>query len=152
MASIIDVQQRDEELYQAYKHAFEQPGMTHRQAIHAAIHTQTSRYWVSTIYVYRDILSRIRGYSTRNDPEGRCKRHHPCREGMYDRLYAIFLRLKKQRYFKGCSAYFLVSFVLNRPAPRFYIDHRQAQKIIARKRKEARRNLFLNHNVQGSRL
>lgn len=144
MSALIDVKLRDEELYNAYKHAFRQPGMTHRQAIHTAIHTQTSRYWVSSIYVYRDILSRLRGYATPHDPEGRCKHHHPCRADMYDQLFTIYRRLARQRYFRGCSAYFLVSFVINRPAPRFYIDYRQAQKIIARKRKEAHHQYLQN--------
>ncbi len=138
MSAIIEIKQRDEEFYQAYRKAFQQPGITHKQAIQLAIHTPTSRYWVSSSYVYRDILSRIRGYAKRYDPSRRCNKHHPCKSNMYDELFAIYKRLSRQRYFQGCSVYFIVSFVINSPAPRFYIGHCQAQRIITQKRKEAR--------------
>lgn len=149
MSAFIDIHQRDEELYQAYKHAFLQPGMTHRQAIHQAINTPTSRYWVSPSYIYRDILSRIRGYNAKADPASRRKHGcRPSRHNLYDELYTIYRRLSRQRYFRGCSTYFLISFVVNRPAPQFYISYVRARNIIARKRKEARLRLLHSHRHQ----
>lgn len=133
MSAILDIKQRDEELYQAYRKAFRQPGMTHRKAIQQAIHTQTSRYWVSTSWVYRYLLARKQGKPNKYAPNN----PHPCRKDMYEELYRIYQRLTKERYLHGYSTYFITSFVINRPAPRFYIDFRRAQLIIAKKRKEA---------------
>ena len=137
MSAFIDIHQRDEELYLAYKKAFSQPNTTHIQAVQAAIHTPTSRYWVSPYYVYRDIRSRLRGYRTKYDPVSRRKKPRAVRATMYDELFQIYKSLTRQRYFRGYSTYFLVSFVINHQAPCFYIELRHAQRIIARMRKEA---------------
>lgn len=140
MAGLADIEERDNELYEAYKAAFRKRGMTHQKAIHAAINSQASRFWVSPCYIYRDILARIRGYAGAGDPSSR--RKHGCRkirEDLYDELYRAYLRLAESRYFKGCSPLFIVSFVVNRPAPKYYISYVRARNIIARKRREERR-------------
>lgn len=138
MPALIDIHQRDEELYQAYRKAFSQKGMTHNKAIRTAINTPTSRYWVSPAYVYREILARFRGYHTKYDHHPGRKNPLPCRIHMYDELFNIYKQLSRKHYFKGCSTYFLVTFVVNHPAPSFHVSFRQAQRIISKKRKEAR--------------
>ena len=147
MSALIDIHQRDEELYNAYKKAFQQAGMTHRKAVHIAIHTQTSRYWVSPSYIYRDILARIRGYNAKADPSSRRKKPREQRYHLYDELFRIYKRLSSQRYFQGYSTYFLISFVVNRPAPQFYISYTRARNIIARKRKEAHKQYLQNMHL-----
>lgn len=142
MPALIDIQQRDEELYQAYRKAFAQKGMTHNKAIRTAINTPTSRYWVSPAYVYREILARFRGYQAKYDPSSRRKQPRPCRIHMHEELFRIYKQLAHKHYFRGCSTYFLVTFVVNHPAPSFHVSFRQAQRIIARKRKEAINKYF----------
>lgn len=137
MSTRIETQQRDAELYAAYKRALQKPGTTVHKAIHDAIHTPTSRYWVGFSSVYREICARQRGYHTKHDPSSRRKKAHNCRVKMIDELYKIYLNIKNSKYYKDCSIRFIVSLVIGQPAPRFYIDFRRAQAIIEQQRKIA---------------
>lgn len=56
---------RDRELYNAYKTAFRRPDVkSHKQAIQAAIKSETSRFWISTFQAYREILKIKKGKPT----------------------------------------------------------------------------------------
>lgn len=146
MSAFYDIQQRNAELFGAFKKAMSQSGITFDQAVEAAINSPTSRYWVSPNYVYRDIKARLRGYATAYDPSARRKKVRSCKETMYDELWELYQKLSEKAYFKGSSTYFLVSFVVNQKAPRFYLSHRQGLSIIRKMLKENRSRMNINRD------
>ena len=130
MSALCDIHERNAELYQAYKMAMSERGMTHSRAVEIAIQSPSSRYWVSPLYVYREIRTRLRGYARRYDPVMRRKKPRACKADMYNELWEIYKRLREKTYFKGCSTYFLVSFVVNQRAPHYYLSYREGLVII----------------------
>lgn len=132
MATFIDIEERNKELFMAYIRAYRDKNVGHAEAVHIAIHSTCSRYWISPDYIYREILSRLRPHSQNIRS---CPRRG--RKKLYDKMYVDFLALRNKPTFKGCSAFFLSTFLVNRPAPGFYLSYDRACKIIRQMRKQS---------------
>jgi hypothetical protein len=128
---------RNRELHEAYKRAFSDRDVrSHTQAIKRAIESPCSRFWVSTWQAYREILRLEKGM---NHPLNM----KPERVEMMDLIYKNYLSLKNKREFEGCSVYFITSFAVGFPAPKFFISYSRALTIITRynrRGKYAKRN------------
>jgi hypothetical protein len=124
------LEERDEALFAAYKNALRQPDCkSHQQAISMAINSPTSQFWISPFRAYREILWRKRGKRPSRMSDGRSR--------LVDDLYKVYLRMKDQPMFRGCSTFFISQFAVGCTAPRgFYISMRSAVRIINRKRHE----------------
>lgn len=131
MAAFIDIEERNKELFMAYIRAFRDKNVGHAEAVRIAIHSACSRYWISPDYIYREILTRLkpRSQNIRSRPRRGRKR-------LYDKMFADFLALRNKTTFRGYSAFFLSTFLVNRPAPGFYLSYDRACKIIRQMRKK----------------
>lgn len=126
-----DIEERDRELYITFKKLFSSKNITYTEAVREAVNSPCSRYYISSDFIYREILQRLKGNQ-------RIRRKHPrsTREKAYDQLFAKFLELSQLREFKGCSIRFISSFLVGRPAPSFFLSLRRAKSIIAKTRKK----------------
>lgn len=127
LAAFEEIYKRDEELYKAFLRAYSLPHVTYREAINIAIHTQTSRYWVSEYSTWREFLHREYGTAWKKKNSSRL-------EPIYSYLYEQYLSLRNGT-FRNKSKFFIVCFLINRPASGFYLSYYQARKIIHRMRK-----------------
>ena len=126
-----DIEERDRELYITFKKLFSSKNSTYTEAVREAVNSPCSRYYISSDFIYREILQRLKGNQ-------RIRRKHPrsTREKAYDQLFEKFLELSQLREFKGCSTRFISSFLVGRPAPSFFLSLRRAKSIIAKTRKK----------------
>lgn len=123
------ISMRDRELFEAYRSALRRSDIrSHKEAIHAAINSPTSRFWISPFQAYRCILKLQKGQKS-------CMRG--IRQKMISDLYQVFLEMSNnRREFKGCSTYFITGFAVNHSAPGFYISYHRASAIISRMNRE----------------
>jgi hypothetical protein len=119
---------RDEELYRIFKDIFFNTDLSYKEAVIKAVNSPCSRYWLSSDYVYREIISRLNNYKWNR----RRKAPRTIREKAYEQLYEKFLELSQMREFRGCSARFISSFLVARPAPSFFLSPRRAKDIISK--------------------
>lgn len=114
---------RDKELFRIYREYMCRPDVqTHQEAIRLAIKTPTTRFWISTIGTYKDIL---------NMKFGRPLIHvSPDKVRMLHHIYEIYKKLERQPAFRGQSVCFITAFAIQHPAPEFYISYSRAAHII----------------------
>ena len=130
-------EERDRELYIAFRRMFETSEVKiakrpFQRAIELAVRCPCSRYYLSTQDVYRYIRCKKKGreWFRERKTKGREKTQEA-----YKQIYEIYLRLRDKMEFRGCSDYFIASFVTSAPAPSFFITYTHARRIIAKERK-----------------
>lgn len=129
VAEHTEIYKRDEELYKAFLRAYSLPKVSYREAINIAIHTQTSKYWLSEYSTWREFLSRERGTVWNGKWRKSCRL-----DAVYEQLYRQYIALRNGG-FHNKSSFFIVCFLINRPASGFFISYYHARKIIHRMRK-----------------
>lgn len=130
------VDDRNKELYSIYLN-YRRAGESHETSISHAIATPCSRYWVSHIYLYRVFLD-SRNKNNKGTNRISCRAN---RRELEKKIFKDYDELAKHAEFRGCSFYFMVCFLINRPAPQFYLSYRSARRIIC----EMRRKYAFNH-------
>lgn len=124
---------RNKELYEAYRNAFRKPEVrSHQQAIIEATVSHSSRYWISTLQACRYIIKLKKGLPIKSVNELKKK--------MILSIYEVYKILEKKPEFKGCSTYFITSFVIQKGAPEFYISYHRALAIISKMNRERKHN------------
>ena len=124
MSNSIDfIPSRDKELYIAYReHMRNRDIRSHQEAIKAAVKTRTSRFWISNLQAYREILRLKRGKPMAHT--------RSVRRRMIESIYSIYKELESKPAFRNCSVFFIVSFAVQQPAPEFYLSYSRATSII----------------------
>lgn len=131
MTALLQSNERDIELYGIFL-SLRRKGVGYKEAISRAAHSPTSRYWVSLRYIYLVMMDRLEG----NNKRSKRKSARPERQKLEDSLYSDLLSLRKTPEFRGCSLYFMVCFIICRPAPSFYISDDRAYVIIRKMHKK----------------
>lgn len=126
--------ERDEELYAIFKQLYQAKDISYHEAIVKAVNSPCSRYWISSDYVYREIISRLKKYNWNK----RRKQPRTLREKAYEQLYDKFIEYSQLREFRGCSVRFITSFLVARAAPCFFLSPRRAKDIISSIRNKKR--------------
>lgn len=128
--------ERDRCLYAAYLDALHKPEIKgHRQAINKALASPTSRFWISPLQAYRYIMRMKKAVDEPLRMGGTRKR-------IMEEVYRLYVEMKEKRAFKGCSVYFIASFLVQHEAPEFYLSYHRAYFIInkmKRKRRDERK-------------
>lgn len=137
---MFNIEERNLELYKAYIRVCRTRNVSHNEAIRIAVNSPCSRYWISPDYVYREILAKINP----NSSHIRCK-PRVGKKSIYDQMFEEYKRLSKTPMFRGCSIFFISSFLVNRPAPNFCISYSRAKKIIERLRKQHSKKIKNNY-------
>lgn len=124
--------ERDKDLYESYIAALGRKDVhSHKDAIRAAIHSPTKRCWISTYQAYRELLRMKKGKPPREHTI-------PKRLKLLEHIYERYKKLKEKPTFRGCSTYFITPFVLQEPAPEFYLSYSRALVIITKYKKNMR--------------
>jgi hypothetical protein len=127
------IDERNEALFQAYKDALKRKDVkTHQDAVNAAIHTPTKRYWVSPHHACRKILKYKKLEKSGNT--------RPIREEAMQQIYKIYQQLEDKPTFRGASAFFITTFAIQHQAPQFFISQTRAGAIISRMKRRKRNN------------
>ena len=119
-----NTQERNSELYAAYIKLMREVNITHSEAVHRAVNSPASRYYVSPNYLYREILRRERGEET--PQRARTMR----KTGIYDHLFSEYLSMKSRPIYNGLSKLALCDLVVNSPAPCFFLSDKRGDEII----------------------
>ena len=127
-------EQRDNDLFRAYRRQLQQTGYVHLpQLLDLVIRTRAERFYVSEERAAIVINELLRGKSI--DHMQTQKRR------MYEEIYRRFLRLTQRRPYLSYNE--AITIVVNQPAPEFYLTVGSAivilHKIRKRRREEARR-------------
>ena len=101
---------------------------TQAEAFDRTVRHPASRFFIGTRRAYQNIYPMLRGdYS-------RLEQMKPLRQEMYKALFDVVMRLSQKRQFWGKSPYYIVSFAVLEPAPRFYIGVEKMRKIFRERR------------------
>ena len=119
-----NTQERNSELYAAYIRFMKEVNITHSEAVHRAVNSPASRYYVSPNYLYREILRRERG----EDAPQRARTLH--KTGIYDHLFSEYLTMRGRPTCRGLSKLALCDLVVNHPAPCFFLSDKRGDEII----------------------
>lgn len=126
-------QERDRCLYAAYLDALHCPDVKgHKDAIYKAISSPTCRFWVSPLQAYRYIMRIKKAKEKPLNPTG-------TRMRIMNEVYRMYEEMRKKRAFKGCSVYFIASFLVHHEAPEFYLSYHRAYFIINKMKRKRKR-------------
>lgn len=125
------INERDDALFKAYIDALRRKDVhSHADAVNAAIHTPTRRYWVSPHHACRKMLKYKKQQTDSNT--------RPIREKAMAEIYQIYQSLERKPTFKGASAFFITTFAIQHPASQFFISPTRASAIISRMKRRRR--------------
>lgn len=125
--------ERDRCLYAAYLEALRDPNVKgHRQAINKAIASPTCRFWISPLQAYRYIM-RVKKQEERPLATGEIRRR------IMGEVFRLYEEMREKRAFKGCSVYFIASFLVHHEAPEFYLSYDRAYCIINKMKRKRNR-------------
>ena len=120
-----NTQERDAELYRAYRRFMNELNTSHREAVKAAVNSPASRYYVSPNYLYREILRRERSKQCNANTPSRYVKH-----SVYDKLYSDYLSMRDRPLSRGLSMEAICDLLVNRPAPSFFIGEKRGDEVI----------------------
>lgn len=87
-----------------------------------------SRFFIDPRRAYQNIYPMLRGdYS-------RLEKMKPLRQEMYKTLLDLVMKLSQKPKFSGKSPFYIVTYAVQQPAPRFYIGVEQMRKVFRERR------------------
>lgn len=129
------ITQRDEELWAAFKKAWDEGCDSFEEAVRKAVHTPCSRLWMSEDFCYRLVKARLDGKVTPRDTTPR-----PARKELYDYIYMMYKMFRKQEYLGHKPMRHVCSVIVNQPASQFYLSEEYAVKLIRKLMKQRGKN------------